>query len=103
MARNRLAGKSGMRSKSARYYATNPKANAKHIKDNTEINRTPRKKRIRKELAKYNRTRGTEGDGKDASHKNGVIVGLESEASNRARNGKGSVKVKKKVIKKKGK
>ena len=35
------------------------------------------------------------GDGKDASHKNGKIVGFEDEGKNRSRNGKGSTKRKK--------
>lgn len=46
-----------------------------------------KRRRYRAELNKYNRERGVygNGDGKDASHKNGKIVGYESEAANRGR------------------
>ena len=51
----------------------------------------------REKLQKYNRDKGTHGngDGKDASHKNGKIAGFEDESKNRSRNGKGSTKRKK--------
>jgi len=44
-------------------------------------------KKYRAELNKYNRKRGTygNGDGKDASHKGGKIVGMEDESTNRGR------------------
>ena len=44
-------------------------------------------KKYRAELNKYNRAKGTygNGDGKDASHKNGKIVGMEDESTNRGR------------------
>ena len=44
-------------------------------------------KKYRAELNKYNRDKGTygNGDGKDASHKNGKIVGMEDENINRGR------------------
>ena len=40
-----------------------------------------------RELNKYNRQKGTygNGDGKDASHKGGKIVGFESQSKNRGR------------------
>jgi len=43
--------------------------------------------KYRAELNKYNRAKGTygNGDGKDASHKNGKIVGMEDESINRGR------------------
>ena len=43
--------------------------------------------KYRAELNKYNRDKGTYGnrDGKDASHKNGKIVGMEDESTNRGR------------------
>ena len=43
--------------------------------------------KYRAELVKYNRDKGTygNGDGKDASHKNGKIVGMEDESTNRGR------------------
>ena len=53
-----------------------------------------KRKKYRAKLQKYNREKGTHGngDGKDASHKDGVIAGFEDESSNRKRNGKGSKK-----------
>ena len=44
-------------------------------------------KKYRAELNKYNRDKGTygNGDGKDASHKGGKIIGMEDESTNRGR------------------
>ena len=44
-------------------------------------------RKYRAELNKYNREKGTygNGDGKDASHKDGKIVGMEDESINRGR------------------
>ena len=44
-------------------------------------------RKYRSELNKYNREKGTygNGDGKDASHKNGKIVGMEDQSTNRGR------------------
>ena len=54
-------------------------------------------KKYRAELNKYNRDNNTygNGDGKDASHKGGKIVGFESEAKNRGRKEKSRLKKKK--------
>lgn len=82
-----MAGKS----RSARYYAANPKARAKKNRYNTRYHKTTARKRYRAELNKENRRRGTygNGDGKDVSHKkNGRLV-LERASRNRARNGAG--------------
>jgi len=51
-------------------------------------------KKYRAELNKYNRDKGTygNGDGKDASHKGGKIVGFESESKNRGRKEKSRLK-----------
>ena len=53
-------------------------------------------KKYRAELNKYNRDKGTygNGDGKDASHKGGKIVGFESESKNRGRKEKSRLKKK---------
>ena len=53
-------------------------------------------KKYRAELNKYNRDKGTygNGDGKDASHKGGKIVGFESEKKNRGRAEKSRLKKK---------
>jgi hypothetical protein len=51
-------------------------------------------KKYRAELNKYNRKRGTygNGDGKDASHKDGKIAGFEPQSKNRGRAEKSRVK-----------
>jgi hypothetical protein len=47
----------------------------------------PKQKKKRAELNKYNRKKGTygNGDGLDASHKGGKIVGYEPQSKNRGR------------------
>lgn len=72
-------------SKSAQYYRSHPEARKKKAATDAKINRRPEQVRKRVELNKYNRTHGTKGDGKDASHRNGRIVGLESQSVNRGR------------------
>ena len=56
-------------------------------------------KKYRAELNKYNRQKGTygNGDGKDASHKGGKIVGFEKESVNRGRAEKSRLKKEEKV------
>ena len=56
-------------------------------------------KKYRAELNKYNRDKGTygNGDGKDASHKGGKIVGFESESKNRGRAEKSRLKKEEKL------
>jgi hypothetical protein len=51
-------------------------------------------KKYRAELNKYNRDKGTygNGDGKDASHKGGKIVGFEDASKNRGRKEKSRLK-----------
>ena len=53
-------------------------------------------KKYRAELNKYNRDKGTygNGDNKDASHKGGKIVGFESQSKNRGRAEKSRLKKK---------
>ena len=55
---------------------------------------SPKAKKYRAELNKYNRQKGTygNGDGKDASHKGGKIVGFEKESTNRGRAEKSRLK-----------
>jgi hypothetical protein len=64
------------------------KAEYKKFQSSTEA------KKYRAELNKYNRDKGTygNGDGKDASHKNGKIVGFEDETVNRGRAEKSRLK-----------
>jgi len=60
-------------------------------------------KKYRAELNKYNRQKGTygNGDGKDASHKGGKIVGFEKESVNRGRAEKSRLKKEGKLTEKK--
>ena len=64
------------------------KAEYKKFQSSTES------KKYRAELNKYNRDKGTygNGDGKDASHKGGKIVGFEAESKNRGRAEKSRLK-----------
>ena len=63
---------------------------------------SPEKIKYRAELNKYNREKGTygNGDGKDASHKKGKIVGFEDQSKNRGRREKSRLKGYKKGVKK---
>jgi hypothetical protein len=66
----------------------NYKAEYKKFQSSTKM------KKYRAELNKYNREKGTygNGDGKDASHKNGKITGFEKESKNRGRAEKSRLK-----------
>lgn len=93
MARNKLAGKSTGKSKSAKYYANNPEARKKKNKYDKKYHSTDKRRKYRGELNKANRKAGTYGKmtklGLDRSHtKRGNLV-LESRSANRARNGSG--------------
>jgi hypothetical protein len=63
-------------------------------RDYRKFQSSKKAKKKRAELNKYNRKKGTygNGDGKDASHKNGKIVGMESASKNRGRKEKSRVK-----------
>ena len=60
-------------------------------------------KKYRAELNAYNRKKGTygNGDGKDASHKNGKIAGFEEQSKNRGRREKSRLKKEQKLTKSK--
>ena len=60
---------------------------------------SPKSKKYRAELNKYNRKKGTYGnsDGKDASHKGGKISGFEKESVNRGRKEKSRLKQEQKI------
>lgn len=92
--RNKLAGKSSGKSKSARYFASNPEAREKKNAYNKEYHSTEERRKYRSDLNKANRKAGTygNGDGKDMSHtkSNGLVK--EGQSANRARNGKGNNK-----------
>ena len=57
-------------------------------------------KKYRAELNKYNRQKGTYGNGdkKDASHKGGKIVGFENQSKNRGRAEKSRLKKENKIV-----
>jgi hypothetical protein len=92
--KNKLAGKSTGKSKSAKYFASNPEARAKKNAYNKEYHSDPDRVNYREDLNRANRKAKTygNGDGKDMSHtKSGRLV-QEARSSNRARNGKGNNK-----------
>ena len=62
---------------------------------------SPERIKYRSELNKYNREKGTygNGDGKDASHKKGKIVGFEDQSKNRGRSEKSRLKGSKRKMK----
>jgi len=92
--RNSLAGKSSGKSKSAKYFASNPEARAKKNAYNKEYHASTERKQYRAGLNKANRS-NPNSKADDKSHtKSGKLVN-EKKSSNRARNGRGG-KAKKK-------
>ena len=63
-------------------------------KEYAKYGKSKKAKKYRAELNKYNRDKGTygNGDGKDASHKGGKIVGFEAQSKNRGRREKSRLK-----------
>ena len=70
------------------------KSDRDYKKEYKKFQSSEKAKKYRAELNKYNRQKGTygNGDGKDASHKNGKIVGFESQSKNRGRREKSRLK-----------
>lgn len=95
--RNKLAGKSTGKSKSAKYFASHPEAREKKNQYNKEYHSSSERRKYRADLNKANRKAGTygNGDNKDMSHTNGGGLVRESQSANRARNGRGNNKKKK--------
>lgn len=92
--RNKLAGKSTGKSKSAKYFASHPEARAKKNAYNTEYHSSEERNKYRAKLNMKNRKDKTygNGDGLDVSHtKNGTLT-KEKASTNRKRNGKGNNK-----------
>lgn len=86
--RNKNAGKSTGKSKSAKYFASHPEAKAKKNKYNTDYHSTAERKKYRAKLNKANDNSPNK-KSEDKSHtKSGKVVN-EKRSSNRARNGKG--------------
>jgi len=92
----------GMKKKSTKKYAsTKHKDLPNKVKEERDYKAEYKKfqsstksKKYRAELNQYNRKKGTygNGDGKDASHKGGKIVGFEAESKNRGRAEKSRLK-----------
>lgn len=92
--RNKNAGKSTGKSKSAKYFAKNKAARDKKNAYNSEYHSSTKRKKYRAKLNKANRDKPN-GKGQDKSHtKAGKLVN-EKRSTNRARNGRGG-KAKKK-------
>jgi hypothetical protein len=91
--RNKKAGTSTGKSKSAKYFAANPEARKKKNEYNKKYHSTTERKKYRADLNKETRKKKT--PGKDVSHKKDGTVTREKRSTNRARNGKGG-KAKKK-------
>jgi len=75
------------KSKTQRYYDSNPEANKRRLKQQAEYNKTNAGLKIRTAANKLNRKLGTygNGDGKDASHTGPDKGKLEKPSTNRRR------------------
>jgi hypothetical protein len=79
------------KSKSAKYYAANPKAAAKKAAYQRKLNKKPSVKKASEARWTERRRRGIAGKGgKDLSHTTDGRMVLESRSTNRARNGHGN-------------
>tara|TARA_B110000503_G_scaffold51823_1_gene83524 strand:- start:15 stop:1901 length:1887 start_codon:yes stop_codon:yes gene_type:complete len=78
------------------YFSQNEVAKRDYKDEYKKFQSSTKSKKYRAELNKYNRDKGTygNGDNKDASHKGGKIVGFESESKNRGRAEKSRLKKK---------
>ena len=86
------------KSKSARYYASNPKAAAKKARYQRKLNKDPAVKQASEERWAERRRRGIAGKGGgDLSHDTKGRMKLESPAKNRARKGAGGRPTKRKA------
>ncbi len=77
----------------------NEKAERNYKEEYKKFQSSKKSKKYRAELNAYNRKKGTygNGDGKDASHKGGKIVGFEEESKNRGRAEKSRLKKEEKL------
>jgi hypothetical protein len=77
------------RGRTARYYAANPEAREKRLKQQSRLNKTDKERKKRVELNRANREAGTYGNGDnlDMSHTRGGKMVKEHYRTNRARNG----------------
>jgi len=88
MARNKLAGSTSGKSKSARYFQSHPEARAKKNAYNTKYHKTAKRIAYRSGLNKANKVSPNK-KGQDKSHSSSGRITNESRGSNRARQGKG--------------
>ena len=72
--------------RTARFYRSNAKSRRKHISDEVKRNKSPAKKKYRRDLMKIRKKSGA-GPQQDVSHKPGGGTRLESRKTNRARGG----------------
>jgi len=88
MARNSLAGTRKGKSKTAKFYASNPKARSKKKSYDTDYHKSKSRKKYRASLNKANKNNpnSKKGDGKDMSHTQSGSLVLELQRRNRARN-----------------
>jgi hypothetical protein len=72
-------------SRSAQYYKDNPDARKKKAAYDKKHNAKPAQRKKRAELNKYNREKGTygNGDNRDAAHRDGKISGFKDQSKNR--------------------
>jgi hypothetical protein len=77
-----------------KYRILDETAKRDYKKEYEKYGKSEKAKKYRAELNKYNRDKGTygNGDGKDASHKDGKIVGFEDQSKNRGRREKSRLK-----------
>ena len=77
-----------------KYRTLDEAAKRDYKKEYEKYGKSEKAKKYRAELNKYNRDKGTygNGDGKDASHKDGKIVGFEDQSKNRGRREKSRLK-----------
>ena len=94
--RNKNAGKSTGKSKSAKYFAANPEARKKKNEYNKKYHSTAKRKKYRANANKLRKNLGIpKGSKDDASEKKGGGAVREKRSVNRARNGKGGKSSKK--------
>lgn len=84
--RNKNAGTSTGKSRSAKYFAKHPEARKKKNEYNTQYHSTPERKHYRARLNKLTRKKSI--PGKDYSHGKDGAIRPEDRSRNRARNGK---------------
>jgi len=73
--------------KTAKFYRANPEAAAKHSKDETARNDTPKKKKYRADLQRRRRALKIDGKGKSTGDISHPSMKVESTKKNRARGG----------------